>query len=140
MAHNPNRSDLDQPQIIQNVYEEANDQLRVKIQGVDPAVVIPVVQGGLNVLGSFRIPFSSISNSVPFVITAGLAGTTQQILIADTTGQVDRLMWSTTTLYTNPGCERQVNATIPPATAVSIQSDEASNPVAGDFIISFLGI
>lgn len=136
---NPLWSDLDQPQIIQRGYQESNDTHRVDIAGIDPSIVIPVVQGGLQVLGSFNIPAASIHTATPFVITAGLAGITQQIMVADTTGQTDKILYGSTTIYTNPGCERQYNAQIPAGTAVSIQSAESSDPVAGNYVITFLG-
>lgn len=132
-------SDLDQQQIFQRGFEEATDTHRVDIAAVVPGVVVPVVSGGLQVLGSFNIPFSSISNSAPFVITAGFLSPVQQILVADTTGQTDKLLWSSTTLYTNPGAERQYDVQIPASTSISIESTEASNPTAGNYVITFLG-
>lgn len=136
---NPDYSDLDDAQCIMHGYEAADDQHRVKINGIDGSIVIPTTQGGLSVLGSFNIPFSSISHTSPFVVTAGFASTVQQLLVADTTGQTDKLLWSSTTLFINPGAERQYNIQIPSGTQISLQSAEASDPVAGNYVLTFLG-
>ena len=132
-------SDLSEQQIVQRAFQESTDTLRVDIASVEPTVVIPVVQGGLSVLGSFNIPYTSISHTSPFVITSGFASQVQQLLVSDTTGQTDKILWSSTTLYTNPGCERQYNVQIPAGIPISIESAESSDPVAGNYILTALG-
>lgn len=136
---NQNWSDLSAQQIAQRAFEEATDTYRVDLTNIDPTIVIPVSSGGLQVLGSFNIPFSSISTTAPFVITAGFASIVQMFLVADTTGQTEKISFGSKFVYTQPGCEHEVNAQIPASTPVTIQSQEASNPVAGNFVITFLG-
>lgn len=149
---NPQWSDLSSQQIAQRAFQETTDTYRVDIAGVgpsapfpveiisvDPSVVFPVVTAGLSILGSFNIPFSSISTVTPFVITAGLASVTKQVLVADTTGGTMKIMFASSFFFTNPGAEREYDIAIPPATSITIQSQEVSNPVAGNFIVTFLG-
>lgn len=136
---NPLPSDLDQQQIVQRGYEETLDAHRIKIQAIDPAVVIPVTQGALSVLASYNIPFSSLSHTTPFTVTSGLGQQVNQIIIADTTGQTYKMSWGSTFMYTNPGCEHQVDGKILPSIPITIQSQETSDPVAGNFIITLLG-
>lgn len=140
MAKNTPQSDLDAAQTISRAFVEADDAHRIDIVGVDPSVVIPVVSGGLNVLGSFIIPFSSIATGSPFVFTSGVTGTTQQVMVSDTCGQNDKIAFASEFFYTNPGCERVYQVQIPPSTPMSIQSMDVSAPVAGSFIVTLLGL
>lgn len=139
MAQNLVQTDLDAAQTVKRAFVDADDAHRINIVTVDPLAVFPTTQAALNVLGSFNIDFSSISHTTPFVITAGLASIAKQILVADTTGQTDKILFGTTTLYTNPGCERAYPVAIPASTSISIQSAESSDPVAGNYIITILG-
>ena len=132
-------SDLDATQIAQRAFQEATDTYRVDISGIDPSIVIPVVQGALSVLGSFNIPFSSIHVASPYTITAGFGSPVKAVLVADTTGQTEKIAYGSSFFYTNPGCEHQIDVLIPSSTAVTIQSQELADPVAGSFIITFLG-
>lgn len=139
MAQNLVQTDLDAAQTVKRAFVDADDAHRVDLVGVDPTVVISTVQGGLTVLGSFNIDFSSISHTTPFQFTAGFASLVKQIMVADTTGQTDKILFGSTTIYTNPGCERAYPVAIPALTPISIQSAESSDPVAGSYIITILG-
>ncbi len=139
MAQNASPSELDANQIIQRGYEDADDQHRVVINAIDPSVIIPVSAGSFSVLGSFKVPYSSISHTGPHTITSGLSSAVKSFLIADTTGHTMSLAWGAVTMYTNPGCEHQVDASIAANTAITIQSQEAADPTAGAFIITMLG-
>lgn len=139
MAQNTPTTDLDYQQTIKRAFEDANDAHRVDIVAVDPTAVFPTVQGGLTVLGSYNIDFSSISSTIPYQFTAGFASPVRQIMVADTTGQTDIISFASTSIYTNPGCERAYPVAIPALTPISIQSAEASDPVAGNYTITILG-
>lgn len=132
-------SDLDAQQIIQRGFQEDTDTHRVDIAGIEPGIVIPVSAGTYEVLGSFNIPYTSISTAAPFVITAGFVDDVKQILVADTTGQTEKIAYGSKFFFTNPGCEHQIDTLITAGTPITIQSQEVSDPVAGNFVLTFLG-
>lgn len=135
---NPVWSNLSSQQIDGRAFQEDTDTYRVDITAIDPSVVLPVVQGGLTVLGSFLVPFSSLSTGSPFIVTAATIGTTQQVYVSDTTGQTYKMTLGSQFIYTNPGCERVYSAQVAPGSSITLQSMDAT-PVAGNFIITILG-
>ena len=114
----------------------ADGSINVDINNASP---IPVTPAGLTVLGSFNIPYTSISHTSPYTITAGFGSPVRAILLADTMGQTEKISYGAGFFFTSPGCEHQIDALIPASTAITIQSQETSNPVAGNYVISFLG-
>jgi hypothetical protein len=132
-------SDLSSQQIDQRAFQEATDTYRVDISAVEATVVLPVAFAGLNVLGSFNIPYTAISTGSPYTITAGLPGNTKQLLLSDTTGQTEKITFGSSFFFTNPGCEREYDVLVPAGTPITIQSQEASNPTAGNYILTALG-
>lgn len=132
-------SDLSSQQIIQRAFQEATDTIRIDISSIDTGIIIPVTSGSFSVLGSYNIPYTSISHTTPFTITSGLSAPIKLIQIADTTGQTMKIAFASSFFYTNPGCEHEVPILVPLSTALTIQSQETSDPVAGNFIITLLG-
>lgn len=98
----------------------------------------------LSVVGSFSIDFTSIPDSVsaPFEVIASLPSTVKQIAVYDTTGSTIQIRIGVATgtllLFTGPGQDNTIQASIASSTRVSIRSNGTA-PTAGSYIITFLG-
>jgi hypothetical protein len=129
---------LDAPQIIRDTYDPSNNAVKVNI-------VSGGSNSGLSVISTNNIPYTAIPDnaSSPYQIVASLASDVRKIQIYDTTGSTMQIRTGAGSgsllVYTGPGQDVPIELNISAGTRVTIRSDEASAPVAGNFIITFLG-
>jgi len=147
MAQNPVITKLGEPQVIQRVYDEANDQLRVTVNGVSSGVVVPVtiVDGdinGMTVVATYEIPFSNINGSggALYQVTASTPAKIALTVPNEQTGvAISLYVGATLLVILAPGQDNEVNTIIPAGSSISVRATDSAAPVSGSLFLSFIG-
>jgi len=154
MAQNPTITKLGEQQIIQRVYDEANDQLRTTISGVSPGVILPVILAGpgatgLDVVDELDTPLTPAntingSGGALVQVVASLSHAVTEVHLMDTGGRYLGLYLGAPSaealkMIINPGSDSVVPVIIPVGSRITLRSMETVGPVAGFISINFLG-
>lgn len=134
----PTITHLDSAQAIRNSYDDGSYSLRVNVVDADDT--------GLNVQGSYAIPYTSINGSggAIYQIVASTAANISLVVPNEQTGTALSLYtgasgFETLLFIIAPGQDNEVNVTIPSGTRLSIRAYGSSAPAAGSVYLTFVG-
>lgn len=142
---------LDANQVIQRIYDEANEALTISGTGaggkvdVTASSPLPVTLSGasnLDVLATHNISYTNLTTSY-YEVSASLANDITKIAIYDTSGETIELAIGPASsevvkLTIGPGCDQVLEVQLSAGDRIAVRT-VGSNATAGSLILNLLG-